>query len=74
MTKLYAILFTRGFKYANLIDENTTIINNCPGYIKTNLVPGGMHMAQGIETANHTYQLATDDKYANPGGLPKYYS
>ena len=38
LSKLYVLMFTRAFKYANLISHTCTLINLCPGPVNTRLL------------------------------------
>ena len=67
-------MFTRGFRLNGLAKSGTTLINMDPGTVNTKMLLAGWG-ACGIPVseATDTFKLATEDKFANHDGLPKYY-
>ena len=61
--------FTRGFKYNDMIPENTTVILLCPDFTATNLIDGMQNMsgAESLDSAVHEYEKATQVRFLNPG-------
>ena len=75
LSKLYVVMFTKAFKYLHLISKNTTLINSCPGpvYSTSCLINNHGKNIIHLNEATHTYQIATEQKYKNPGRMPKYF-
>ena len=65
---------TRGFFLKGQLPANTTLISLCPGIVNTKLlIPQWGAMGVAVDQAMDTFKLATEDQFANPGALPKYY-
>ena len=80
LSKMYMFWFTRGLKYNDLIAETTTVILFCPDFTVTNLVQGmeNMKLPNGagpdsLDSAVHTYEKATQERFLTPGQMPLYY-
>ena len=60
-------MFTRAFRFMRVANSETTLINMDPGQASSTDV-------MNVEEAKDTYALATEDKFAFAGGMPKYYT
>ena len=74
LSKLLVIMLTRGFRLSGLAKSGTTLINMDPGTVNTKMLLAGWG-ACGIEVdqAKDTFKLATEDRFNDPDGIPKYY-
>jgi hypothetical protein len=67
-------MMSRGFNHCGVLPQQTTLINMDPGTVNTKMLLNGWGPCGiDVEDATDTYFLATDNKYTNEGGLPKYY-
>lgn len=65
---------SRGFYYSGHLPKETTIIDFHPGIVNTNnLLKAFGKVGIDIELCDSTFKLATEEQFANPGNLPKYY-
>ena len=71
-------MFTKAFRILNITSNEKvsgpTLINMDPGTVNTKMLlasygPCGIQ----VEDALDTFKLATDEKFINPTGIPKYY-
>lgn len=74
LNKLCFILMSRGWYHAGDLPAQTTMIDFHPGVVNTKqLLSAFGDVGMDIEQTDSTFLLATDEKYDNPGQLPKYY-
>lgn len=74
LSKLLVIMMSRGFFYHGSLPKDTTMLTFHPGAINTKMLLSAFgKVGMDIEKSDETFQLAVDDKFNNPGQLPKYY-
>jgi len=59
-----------GFYFNGLLPRKTTMFSFYPGHISTKI--GGI-TGLAVEKSRDMFELATEDRYLNPGRWPKYY-
>ena len=77
LSKLLVLMFTRAFRHLNLTGSGstgTTLINMDPGTVNTKMLLAGWGKCGiDVDEATDTFRLATEDQFANPSDVPKYY-
>jgi len=75
LSKLLNIMMNTGFYYKGMIPSDTTMLAFHPGVYNTKMLLGAYgKVGVDVEEANPTFELATDQKFAASGELPKYYA
>ena len=74
LSKLLVIMFTRAFKYKDMLQDGTTLINMNPGVFETKMILAGWPLVgPEVEEAVGTFKLATEETWSNPNREPIYY-
>lgn len=75
LSKLIFLMASRGYYHSGHLPKQTTMMDVHPGIVNTRrLLSAFGKVGIDIEMCDSTYRLAVEDKFENPGGLPKYYN
>ena len=68
-------MLTRAIRLHGVVKQGTTLINMDPGTVNTKMLLAGWGSCGiKVEQATDTFKLATEDRFSDPIGLPKYYT